>query len=465
MSEFDYEEESSGAAIPDFLRDPMGIPGRRWPWILLGLVVGLGATAAGVLSFVPRYQASASIVVSSQYIPEDFVRTTVRDDPFAQLNALVGQVLSRAKLASLIEKYDLYPGLRDQEPMAEIVGIMRGDIEIEPQAPLQRQRGRIQESSRVYLISYTSLAPKTSANVANALAGLFLEAGLKNRMEQAIGITSFLKKELSRAEEELRIQNNEISAFKERFRGELPDDLESNLSRLERLQSQTESAERQLTEAESRLAVLSATDDDPNSPQARLRELKARLDRELAVNTAEHPNVASLQRQVEAVEREVAAMHGASESSSRAALIASAQRNIESLQENIVKYEEEAKALDVRIGRTAQRQEELDSMTQRATVLRENYLEFLRKVDEAELAQTLESNQYGSQISIMDSAHPPSLPVSSRRKMLAMGLVGTIALSVGLALLFEMLNPLIIDAEQVERLSGLPVLGAMPRIQ
>ena len=103
-------------------------------------------------------------------------------------------------------------------------------------------------------------------------------------------------------------------------------------------------------------------------------------------------------------------------------------------------------------------------MEQKATVLRENYLEFLRKVDEAELAQTLESNQYGSQISIMDSAHAPSYPINSRRKVLLMGALASLVLAGGLALLLEILNPLIVDADQVEAISGLPVLGSVPNI-
>ena len=45
----EYDDYEGGGGLPDFLRDPFGIPRRRWIWMLLGLVVGLGATAGYAL--------------------------------------------------------------------------------------------------------------------------------------------------------------------------------------------------------------------------------------------------------------------------------------------------------------------------------------------------------------------------------------------------------------------------------
>ena len=218
---------------------------------------------------------------------------------------------------------------------------MKADIDITPEETVTRQRG---QASRVYVIAYRSHDPVVAADIANSLAGLFLEASLKNRMEQAIGITTFLQKELRRAEEELARQNAEIASFKEMYRGELPDDMNSNLSRLESLQSKREIASRQLTEAQSRLALLSASDADPHSASARLLELQSRLDQELAINTPEHPNVTSLERQLEAMRKQAEneKASGAGSNTSRAALLRSAERNIENLEADLARYEAEA---------------------------------------------------------------------------------------------------------------------------
>ena len=59
--------------------NPVGLVRRRWSWMLLALVVALTATAWFVFSMKPRYVASARLLVTTQQIPEDFVRPTVRE--------------------------------------------------------------------------------------------------------------------------------------------------------------------------------------------------------------------------------------------------------------------------------------------------------------------------------------------------------------------------------------------------
>ena len=65
------------------LRHPFGILRRRWIWMLLALVVGLSGTVLLYVTRVPTYEASATVIVSGQQIPEEFVRSTV----FVDLNS------------------------------------------------------------------------------------------------------------------------------------------------------------------------------------------------------------------------------------------------------------------------------------------------------------------------------------------------------------------------------------------
>ena len=88
--------------------DPLGVLKRRWLWMVLALVVGLVATGVFVAQLQPVYESRAKVVITSQQIPEDFVRSTVRQDSFSNINALVGEVLSNHNVQALIEKYELY---------------------------------------------------------------------------------------------------------------------------------------------------------------------------------------------------------------------------------------------------------------------------------------------------------------------------------------------------------------------
>ena len=72
-------EEDESLSLPAFLSDPVGVLKRRWRWAALALVVGLVATTAATLMWRPSYVAEATVLITSQQIPEDFVRSTVRD--------------------------------------------------------------------------------------------------------------------------------------------------------------------------------------------------------------------------------------------------------------------------------------------------------------------------------------------------------------------------------------------------
>ena len=107
--------ESDG--LPDFLRHPMGVVRRRWAWMLVALVLVLGAASAFVVLVEPTYLSKATVLVTSQQISEDLVPRTLHGDPIERINAMVGEILSRESLAAIIEEHGLYADWRDGRVM------------------------------------------------------------------------------------------------------------------------------------------------------------------------------------------------------------------------------------------------------------------------------------------------------------------------------------------------------------
>jgi uncharacterized protein involved in exopolysaccharide biosynthesis len=463
------EEQESAIPLPAFARDPLGVLRRRWVWMVLCLALGAGATAGVVLTRKPTYVAQTTILVSSQAIPEEFVRTTVVEDSLERINAIVGQVLSRQNLAELVEKYALYTRLREEVPLALVIESMRDDIEIYPQRSLSQTRGT--PSSQVFVIAFEYPHPERAADVANELAGLFTAANIAMRNRQAQLTTDFLRRELKRSEEELRDHEHRITRFMEEHRGGLPGELQANLAKLERLQSQSQSLVTQIDASEGRLIALSqqpeASPDDGPTPRTLLGDLKARLEEQLVILTEEHPNVIALRRRIERLEADI--VHDEQEEaavgpSERQIAMAAEQHHLTRLREQLAGIEAEIASLDSQVEQTPMRQEEFAALEQRATVLRENYLGFLRKVQEAELAQSLESAQHGARISVLDRASPPSDQKHSRLKLIAAGLVASIGMAFGLAVLLELLDSVVVNPSHLETLSDKPILGSIPRV-
>jgi uncharacterized protein involved in exopolysaccharide biosynthesis len=103
-------------------------------------------------------------------------------------------------------------------------------------------------------------------------------------------------------------------------------------------------------------------------------------------------------------------------------------------------------------------------MEEKVKVQRETYVQFLRRVHEAELALDLETQQEDARVQVLNRAQPPVLPHRSRPALLVLGAAASLALALGVGALLELANPVLLTHEQVESLSGLPVLGSVARI-
>lgn len=465
-------EDSEGpeqTQIPDFLRDPIGALNRRWRWMLLVFLLGIFASTVFVAGMKPLFVASATIQVMDQQIPKDLVRSTIQADPLARINAMLGRILSRREIAELIEKHDLYPNIRHSVPLADVVERTRGAIRIEEDSSVgPRLRG---QGTQLYRVSFESENAAVAAVVANDIASRLILESIRTRTLQASAITEFLRRELERAEAELREQNQKITAFKEAHRGELPSELATNLSKMDRLQMQRQSLSLQIAEAETRLATLatmrSATEgQDASSPEERLYSLEQQLAKELTTRTDGHPDVVALRREIAALERSFdSASPGAGETPpSRGSLLEGSQRTIAALKAQLAETDRTLRTLDARVAGTPARHETLIALEERESVLRENYLQFFRKVQEAELAQNLESTQHGERFAVVDPATPPTSANHKRWQFASIGGLASIALALAVGVLLEIRDPVLVTADQLESLTDLPVLGSVPRL-
>jgi len=447
------------------VRDPVGVLRRRWLWMTLALLLGAAGVGAGVTMMQPRYEAQAQILVSAQQIPEDFVRSTVRENSLDNLNAMVGEILSRKNLSEVIDRHRLYGEDGDEAAREQLVQRLRGAVAIAPMHGVTGTRGG---ASQVFGVSFTYHEPEAAAAVANDLAHLFVEASVERRSRQARTTTEFLRRELERADRELREVNQKISDYQQEHRGELPGDLQPTLAKLERLEQKRQSLTREIGERDERIAALSQDEEGELAPEPEreLANLRVQLLRELGIHTREHPNVQALEQRIQRLEKQIEdnpEMLSRSRSEQSRALEAE-RRERELLVEQLEQTRQTMEELDARVDRIPGRGEELSALERRADVLREKYLEFLRKVQDAELAETLESAQQGPRVETLESARPPRQPVQPPIQILALGMIGVLGLAGAVGLGLELLDPVILEAEQLDDLLGAPALGSLPRL-
>jgi len=465
-TEDDATRDAIGAQFKSLAMDPRGLFRRRWLLMLVSLLLGISATTWVYLSLEPMFAAHATVLVSTQQIPEEYVRSTVSGlDSLQNINATAGEILSFNALSKMIDEHQLFEEELKVLERSEVIGIMRSQISVTPGENIGGSRRRGPQSASIFLIEYIDANPHIAALVANNLAGDFIDLSIRRRNQQARTTTEFMERELERAEAELRDINSMITSFQETHRGSMPRDQETILRKLERLESHRIGLNEQIMAEDERLAALRieiAAAGGAN-PENRLSNLKLELVSQLAILTNEHPNVLALRRQIQQLEDELGDVRKIFARSELAHenRVSAAMRGLASLRLELQEIDNEMAQLDARAGKIPANAEAFDALTQNSRVLEENYLEFLRKVQDAKLAEELERSQQGPRVSVLDRAAIPTEPTRSGTRYVQLGIACTIALCLLAALAAEMIDPTVLSEDHFEYVGNAPVLGSI----
>ena len=198
-----------------------------------------------------------------------------------------------------------------------------------------------------------------------------------------------------------------------------------------------------------------------------LAELQARLIQERAIYTDEHPNVMAVRRQIEALEAEIAT-ESAEEANGKSRLdpaVVTIQREVDGYRTALALVEQQIHELDTAVAAIPAREEKLAALQQQEQILLERYVGAVRKVQEAELAESLQRSQQGFQVSLVDAAVVPSRPLRSPLLMTALAAAAVFGVSVLSGFLLELIDPVIVASRQLEVETGMPLLGVVPRIR
>lgn len=172
----------------------------KYKWqILVGTFVLTLIFTIIIAKLPSEYEATTAILVAPRQLPEKDVSGAVNSDPFARLNTITQQVLSRTRLQEIIVKLNLYQERRKSASSEELIEGMRHDITI------QVKQGSGAELS-TFTLTYHGKEPKLVAAVANELANSFLQWNINSRQQQVSGTNDFFSSELGAAKQKQRAE-------------------------------------------------------------------------------------------------------------------------------------------------------------------------------------------------------------------------------------------------------------------
>lgn len=472
---------------------------RKWIILLPTLLTTAGMVTA--LRYVPdTYRSSTLILVVPQRVPDSYVRSTVTARIEDRLQAISQQILSRSRLEPIITELNLYPKERAVQPMEDVVDKMRRDIRVET------IRGD------AFRVSYVSHNPDFAQKVTERLASLFIEENLRDREVLADATNQFLDSQLKEARERLVQHEKRLEAYRLRYAGELPNQLQSNLQSMQALQTQVQGLtdsvardrdrrmilERQLGElrrqdqsasAAARAAgtsVRGSEDAPPQSARRQLEEARRGLEQLLMRLTPEHPDVVRAKRAIADLEIKAAEEQKALAAAARASdgvavdpaaseaerAIAELRLELAALNKEIADKEAKLAALHSevdeyrsRVDAIPTRETEMVELMRDYDTLRAVYTDLLAKRENSKVAANLERRQIGEQFRVLDPARRPERPFSPNRPYFTALATGA-GLLIGLAIvaLLELRDNTFHRDDDVMQALGLPVLAMVPRM-
>lgn len=321
------EEQDKG--IAEYLA---GLKRRKKQILLASSVLFiLSAVIAFVLPAV--YRSTATILIEEQEIPPELVRSTITSYADQRIQVISQQVMTRANLMQIVERYNLYPRQRRHETNEEILARMRDDIRLDivNADVIDRRSGNKTTATIAFTLSYDGETPEGAQKVANELTTLYLNENLKTRQEKAAQTSVFLAEEVRRLSQHISETESKLAAFKAQNVGRLPELVGLNMQLRDRTDSELLETDRQISVLQERKFYLEGqlAQMKPNSPMIsaggerildsseRLKALEAQYASLTGIYSPEHPDVIKMQREINALRKETGGGDSAAEQEKR----------------------------------------------------------------------------------------------------------------------------------------------------
>jgi len=214
--------------------------------------------------------------------------------------------------------------------------------------------------------------------------------------------------------------------------------------------------------------------------QERQKELKIELADQKSRYTDKHPRVKNTIREIEEIKEQLGSLqtsvgqptsadHADGASNPAYVTLSSDLDKIEvsiaALKAERARHEAQSKAVYEKLHDMPQVAIEFNELSTDYKIAKAHYSEIQQKLMAAQVSQGMEDERLGETFEIVEPAFMPERPYRPNRlAIILIGLVLGVGVSIGLVSLQEYTDTRIHDTKTLERISGIPVFSAIPRI-
>lgn len=297
-------------------------------WRLKGVffsVAGVCALLTMLLAILwpPTYRTGSTILIEQQEIPQELVRSAISSFADQRVQVISQRVMTTQNLMSLIERYNLYPDIRESKPREVLLQQMRSDIAMKMISAdvIDPRSGRPTQATIAFTVSYQNRSPDLTLKVANDLTTLYLNENLTSRTQMAEQTTAFFVEESAKQQARIVEIDKQLALYKQKHQDSLPEQSQLNLQVSDRTESELRDAENRIAALDSQLVLLRAqlAQLNPTSQvysdtgqrvmgvEDRLKALRSELAGYKARYAPGHPDIVNTEREIAGLEKEAKA--------------------------------------------------------------------------------------------------------------------------------------------------------------
>jgi len=464
---------------------------------LLAPIAGFGVSYL----FSPKYTSTATLLVEGQKVPDDYVKSVIPADFTQRVNTLEQQVVSDTKLRTLIQNN----GFAKPDEENKLIDEIRNNTQFESGITLmgpagagisgaKKKPGSGASAASGVNIVYSDSNAERAQKICGALASSLVDENLRERAAAAGGTTDFLTRQLDDAKRALDEQDAKLADFKRQYMGQLPTDADNNMRMLMSMNSQLDATTQTLARAQQDKAYTesilaqqiaswkaSQATTNPQTLDQELTQLQKQLMELQARYTDDYPDVIKTKADIAEVEKKQKEMNAASAAASASDNGDKAKTadspEIHQLRLQIHQYESaitqatvDQKRLQSSISlyqsRTAMSpniEEKYNELARDEANAKTLYQDLLTKKSSAALGTSMENQQQGEQMHVVNPASLPADPSFPNRPIFAAGGLGFgLGLGMIIAIWLEFSDKSIRTAKDAAAIMDLPLLISVP---
>ena len=449
--------------------------------VALGLIfaaITLAAMVVGVL-WPKKYEASTTILVQESNIIAPLMKGAAT--PTANTNRAD---IARAVILSreVLDKVLAAGGWLDGHPSPVELDRITNGIKARTVVKFSRDN--------LLTISYYDSDPVRTYKVTRLFGQLFISESLASKQRESRDAFDFINGQVEAYKRKLTSAEDKLKAYRESNADARPGSEAATAARINDLRSQVENARMDLMEKRSQEASLeaqlsgesevSAVQTTAGLYQAQLADLQSQLDKLLLTYTDDYPDVVRVRHQMQDLQQQLAQAerNRQNPSGKPASLGGNAQFNplYQQIKSQLTDLRGQIAATTARMNASqAMLDAELDrskriagsenataELTRDYDVNRDVYQDLLKRRENARVSMDLDATQQGLTFAVQNPAILPLIPTGLRFMHFAVaGTALGLALPLGLLFGIARFDPRVRSAEQLERLTGLPVLATV----